>query len=414
MPVTITPTENRAKEAFCSKLNNADHLLRASCQDEHEKCKRIIQSSFNESNLQDISESNNGFVYACIEAYNNHHHLTLRPEDVWFAILSQLGFYVNGNAEDLRSIFVSHKGQKELVVEGTGTIDSFDHATFPPQIMREMAKHMNDPDLPEWIKPDFSTTTPDDVVVACILMMGGMQQYFSYTLVLCGLPSVTLLGEKNDWERMFDKINRLVGIREQAATFYSLLKPVLGYFVRSFDEPKGVEVISFWNRIVHFHNMGSGSTWLSGWMTAFCFWDFEGKLLYRTPSVQARDSWVTASTAGCDLDGTLYHCIDTNEIPAGYMGVPVKVIDNKEYKCRMVAGLWGFGAQVAEHLWRRTYIGGSHRVERLEEMKLGRLPDLILCSRLVGGGCLKWQMRTMKGFRMERFPCSMRLCLPRW
>jgi hypothetical protein len=264
MPVTIEPTGNRATEAFCSKVTNAHHLLQSSCNDEHQKCKRIIQSSFNESNLQDISRSNNGFVYACIEAYNNHHHLTLRPEDVWFAILSQLGFYVNGNAEDLRSIFVSHKGQKELIVQGTGTIDSFDHATFPPQIMCEMAKHMNDPDLPEWIKPDFSTTTPDDVVVACILTMGGMQQYFSYTLILCGLPSVTLLGEKNDWERMFDKIDRLVGISEQAATFHSLLKPVLGYFVRSFNEPKGAEVISFWNRIVHFRNMGSGPTWLSG------------------------------------------------------------------------------------------------------------------------------------------------------
>jgi hypothetical protein len=41
--------------------------------------------------------------------------------------------------------------------------------------MREMAKHMNGPDLPEWIKPDFSTTAPDDVVVESILIMGGMQ-----------------------------------------------------------------------------------------------------------------------------------------------------------------------------------------------------------------------------------------------
>jgi hypothetical protein len=30
-----------------------------------------------------------------------------------------------------------------------------------------------------------------------------------------------------------------------------------------------------------------------------------------------------------------------NQIPAGYMGVPVKVIDGEEIKCRMVAGSVG-------------------------------------------------------------------------
>ena len=56
---------------------------------------------------------------------------------------------------------------------------------------------------------DFSTTTPDDVTVACILMMGGMQKFFSYFMFCCGLPSVTLLGERNDWQRMFNKSTAL-------------------------------------------------------------------------------------------------------------------------------------------------------------------------------------------------------------
>jgi hypothetical protein len=335
MPVTIKPTENRASEASCTNIASAINLLQSSCPDEYAKFKRMMWSSFPEVGSQNVSKSNNGFIYACMQAYNSHHHLTIRPEDVWFAIICQLGFYVNGNAEELRSIFVSHQGQKELSVEST-------IANFPLQIMSQMSKYMNDPDLPEWIKPDFSTTTPDDVVVACILMMGGMQQYFSYCMIMCGLPSVTLLGTKDDWKKIFDKIDRLAEISEQAATFHSLLKPVLGYFVRSFDEPDGTEVKSFWNRIVHLHPGGSGPTYLSGWITAFCFWDFEGKLLYEPPR-QAPGSWTTASTIGCNLDGTLYHCVDDLKIPAGYMGVPVTVLDGSAVgtKCRMVAGSVG-------------------------------------------------------------------------
>jgi Domain of unknown function (DUF4419) len=221
---------------------------------------------------------------------------------------------------------------------------------------------MNDPDLPEWIKPDFSTTTPDDVAVACILMMGGMQQYFSYTMITCGLPSVTLLGEKNDWERIFNKIDRLAAMSEQAATFHSLLKPVLGYFVRSFDEPRGEEVISFWNRIVHFQSMGSGPTYLSGWITAFCFWDFEGNTLYHAPQAQVSgDMWSRYSTAGCDLDGTLYHRVDGDHIPAGYMGAPVKDESRPGKELRIVAGSVGIRCtssgepmEMNPHRWRMS------------------------------------------------------------
>jgi hypothetical protein len=46
----------------------------------------------------------NGFVDGAVHAYSNHHHLTLRPEYIWFAIISQLCFYINAHAEDLRDI----------------------------------------------------------------------------------------------------------------------------------------------------------------------------------------------------------------------------------------------------------------------------------------------------------------------
>ena len=65
---------------------------------------------------------------------------------------------------------------------------------------RLLEKNIVDPELREWIIPDFSTTTRDDRVVASVLMMGTLQKYFSYTLsIVCGLPSVTLLGTEEDW-----------------------------------------------------------------------------------------------------------------------------------------------------------------------------------------------------------------------
>jgi len=56
----------------------------------------LLQSSFstNRAELQSggIVPNPNGFVNALAAAYNQHHDLVIRPDDVWIAILSQFSF----------------------------------------------------------------------------------------------------------------------------------------------------------------------------------------------------------------------------------------------------------------------------------------------------------------------------------
>lgn len=62
----------------------------------------------------------NGFVDGIIRAYQQDLHLSLRPDDVWQAIITQFSFYVAGHAEELRSKFVAHDGTVNLVLERAG------------------------------------------------------------------------------------------------------------------------------------------------------------------------------------------------------------------------------------------------------------------------------------------------------
>jgi hypothetical protein len=56
----------------------------------------------------------------------------------------------------------------------------------------------------------FSATTDDDKMTANILMMGLMQSHFSYFCCLaCGIPSITLLGEREDNVKVLNKLDRL-------------------------------------------------------------------------------------------------------------------------------------------------------------------------------------------------------------
>lgn len=115
--------------------------------------------------------------------------------------------------------------------------------------------------------PAFSTTTASDEVVTAIIMMGSMQKYFSYEFALmCGIPSVTLLGEREDWALMVTKLAQLAHLGAEPARFTQLLRPVLNNFVASFDNPESPDTLSFWSKCADRRGGGSGPTHLTGWL----------------------------------------------------------------------------------------------------------------------------------------------------
>ncbi|KAI1412124.1 hypothetical protein F5Y13DRAFT_47664 [Hypoxylon sp. FL1857] len=343
MPVTIRSADHSSRAWWdTTRITTDDQLLESSCPTEHRRSKKIIQSSFKNILNANIFTSSNGFVRAAYYAYSGHHHLTIRPEDVWFSILAQISFYVNANAEKLRSFFVAHEGQKALSVVDCATIETADFGKLAIWMTHEIEQNVVDPNLRKWIMPDFTTTTHTDTVTAAVLMMGTMQKYFSYTMALtCGIPSVTLLGEKEDWIKIRDRLDFLPQLGEEPEQFARLLRAVLGYFIRSFEQPTAPEIRSFWARIAD-ESGGSGPYYLSGWITAFCFWTAEGECLYKPPEGPVVTNTFGHRNPGCDLDGVLFHRVNTEDIPNSFVSVPVTVDDNgKEYRTRMVAGSVG-------------------------------------------------------------------------
>ena len=130
-------------------------------------------------------------------------------------------------------------------------------------------------------------------------------------------------------------MDRLESFGEESKAFWSLLKPVLTRFVRSFEAPDAPDVIDFWQRIAQERNMGSGPNYLCGWIRAFCFWNEDGECL-------APKSSSSLGMPGYSIDGVKYHIVTTSKIPNGYTAVPVTVEDNGEsFQTTMVAGSVG-------------------------------------------------------------------------
>lgn len=228
---------------------------------------------------------------------------------------------------------MAHEGKKEL--EAVSEIRDF--ALLAVQMGDILGKSVNDPELKDWILPGFSTTTYSDKVVGSILFMGAMQKYFTFKMtVLCGLPSVTLLGSVEDWENILHRLDKLDLLGDEPKRFATMLRPILRHMVRSFTEPKSAEVIDFWNKIVHRNSVGSGTDYLSGWLTAFCFWDEDG-------NAARLQSWKKPPNGV--LEDVMYPTVDVDAVPAGHASVPVKVDDmGDEYEATMVAGSVGIVA----------------------------------------------------------------------
>ncbi|KAK2463060.1 hypothetical protein APHAL10511_004715 [Amanita phalloides] len=289
----------------------------------------LLRSSLTKDiNLRnDVIPQSNGFVYTVMEAYNRHRALIIRPDDVWLAILVQFNFFVNKNAELLRKHFVNHEGKKELIVQAVGNRYTVDFAAMSREMTRLMETQIIDPGLRDWIIPTFSTTTTTDTTIYAMVMMASLKQYFSYTFgLMCGIPQVTLEGKKEDWEAMLSRLDKLKEYGEATTAWYHLLRPVVSRFVAAYDAPHSKDNLNFWNRVAHVESMGSGPSYLTGWITAFCFFDADG-------------SQTKSEGEGIVLDGVAYPRIDTDMIPPGYAEVDVKLDDNGiSFESTIVAG----------------------------------------------------------------------------
>ncbi|KAL9638337.1 MAG: hypothetical protein Q9164_001613 [Protoblastenia rupestris] len=275
-------------------------------------CEHVIQSSYiGLSRNPALAPSKNGFLWAVIDAYNHHHYLIIRTDEVWLAILTQLIVYINANAEKLRRLFVPQEaGNTSSMLLTTVPLK---HLTGPPK----MEFKLNDPDLIDWILPTFTTTTETDEIVA----------------------SVDIL----------ERLDKLKTFGEEAEEWYHLLVPVLKRFIAAFDAPKSKENKKFLRSIAH-ATKGSVTTFLSGWITAFFIW-----IKMKKDSKNRKAQNLRRAGTGMErclvVDRVKYHHIDIEFVPVGNASVPVQIADEGglvEYGARMAAGSAGIEGVVGE------------------------------------------------------------------
>ena len=213
------------------------------------------------------------FFKTIVRAYAEHRPLVLSPDMIWVLISQGFARYVNAHSEQLRDQIVSHTEKMDLVVLSDKELLSED-ADWE-KMMSDFTAQINENtkgDIAQTITADFTTTGITERITSQITLMETMKSYFDYIVhyIACGIPSITLQGTPEDWQKIVEKTKRLekYGIGKWTKS----LEPILTEFVKA---SKGKPNQAFWQGMVKKHRVdelaGGGCdlrkpTELDGWI----------------------------------------------------------------------------------------------------------------------------------------------------
>lgn len=276
------------------------------------------------------------FFQTVVRAYAEHRPLVLSPDMVWLLISQGFARYVNAHSEELRDQIVSHTGEMDLVVVSNEDLLHGDPdwekliAGFAAQI-DEYTKE----DIAKTITADFTTTGVTERITSQVTLMETVKTYFDYIIhyVGCGIPSITLKGTPEDWQKVLEKTKQLE--KYGMSKWIKSLKPILTEFVNA---SQGNPNQAFWQGMVKKEDpdelVGNkvcdlrNPTILDGWMLKL-FPDENGKTLDQVPHTHEMPServYVDFRYQMIDPDNGNVIVDTPMELVAGYIGTEVDTL----------------------------------------------------------------------------------------
>ncbi len=207
----------------------------------------VKKTSFDGEKLCYLGEDN---FYKCIvQAFADHRPLVLSPDMVWLLIGQGFSRYVNAHSEELRDKLVHHQGKMVLKVEKDNDVLNPAKGDWA-QLLNDFSSMIADNtkgDVADMMTADFSTTGMDERIASQITLMETVKTYFDFwnVAITCGIPTITLEGTPEDWQKVREKARGLskYGLERWA----NELDPILAEFVKASE---GKPNQAFWENMV--------------------------------------------------------------------------------------------------------------------------------------------------------------------
>ena len=137
-----------------------------------------------------------------VKAFAQHKPIALTPDLIYGYIAKGFAIHIKNHAEELRHLFVQHEGKKTLKYRNDAFVLGSENNPWELVFENFAGQLYNETSGSNLVQNNlrFTTTTPVAIAHRNVLAMEAMESYFEYEFsTACGVASVTLLGELEDW-----------------------------------------------------------------------------------------------------------------------------------------------------------------------------------------------------------------------
>ena len=290
--VTVKASPVEVAPPYFSKSSGKNPILEAACiltgTDGYfrEDGKKIVdyKIDFDENIFSPITADamwdTNSLVAMCHLAFAEHRPMALTPDLLWHYIVKGISIHIHKYSEELRKKFVSHEGKMELIVTRDKLdLDADDWSSVFKEFRIHIEATLSEEGKAIISEKKFSTTTEVIDDVSCIALMDAMSKYFEYGFMcVCGIPSITLLGKREDWIELKNRSERALQLLSSddlkgdasLSWWKSPLLSALDKLIQCYDDPESAENMDWMARIYKYHREAyGGEIVVSGWVNIF-------------------------------------------------------------------------------------------------------------------------------------------------
>lgn len=267
-----------------------------------------------------VSTYNNGLIQTIHNCYSTHRPLILTPDVIWLAICQGVSIHVNEKMDSLKHvIFIKNKPSKLVVRNDSLEYNDDAWKSLISSIANQTKTYTKD-DFYSFFVSQFTTTTEVHKTVYQITLLESYKKVFQYVGESgCGIPSITITGEKKDWELILSKLEMLdkIGLSKWKES----LKPVINEFI---DVYSGKINKKFWKSIYKYKE-NYGRSYLSGWIVKLFPYlkKIDGEDVYDKKQDAYKSKVKYVPNQFLEGDKYLHAKLTTDDFPSGMVQIDV-------------------------------------------------------------------------------------------
>ena len=290
----------------------------------------VLHYKFDAKKNEFFNFGKKSLIQGLVFAYKNHYPMTITPDMIWLLILQGYSRFMDKYHELVREKYVNFEGQKTLHINrygtevGKATEDDWDG------IIDECVEQIGDNIGKETVsnlQSDFTTTNAATLLASQASIMSAMKHYFKYEVLMggCGVSSITLEGNLEDWEKIKSKLEYLSKFALKWWTKH--LIPIIDKIIQTkkyFTKNKKInsDLIEFWKKMIRVKSEEYQPDMIDGWIIKFI------------PNLEGDKP-------------KLYEILYEYCVPDEILSCPLKIIEDlsngfkTEYECDIASGFYG-------------------------------------------------------------------------